>query len=259
MNTNPESSENRLPIGEFFSAMEEHITELRKRLIIAVLGLAAAVVICFCFSEPIMDFLCRPIGGLEKLTAIEITENVSSVFEVALLAGFILAFPLIAYEVFAFILPGLEANEKVVLFRFLPPVILFFLAGVCFAFFIVLPAAIPFLTSFMGIKTEIRPSDYISFSTNLIFWIGIVFEMPIVIYIAARLRVVNSRMLLKNWRQAVVVCAVLAMLITPTVDPVNMLLLMVPLIALYFLSILGAKLAERAAIRPEKGSSSFSQ
>ena len=97
----------------------------------------------------------------------------------------------------------------------------------------------------MGIKTEIRPSDYISFSTNLIFWIGIVFEMPILIYIAARLRIVRSAQLLKNWRQAVVVCAVLAMLITPTVDPVNMLLLMVPLIGLYFLSILFAKIAEK--------------
>ena len=225
--------------------MEEHITELRKRLLISVAGLVAAVVICFFFSEPIMNFLCRPIGGLTNLTAIEITENVSSVFDVALLAGFILAFPLIAYEAFAFILPGLETNEKAVLSRFLPPVILFFLAGVCFAFFIVLPAAIHFLTSFMGIKTEIRPSDYISFSTNLIFWIGIVFEMPVIIYIAARLRIIDSQKLLKNWRQAVVICAVLAMLITPTVDPVNMLLLMVPLIALYFLSILGAKIAER--------------
>ena len=162
-----------------------------------------------------------------------------------MLAGFILSFPLIAYEAFAFILPGLKTEEKAVLFRFLPPVILFFLAGICFAFFIVLPAAIPFLTSFMGIKTEIRPSDYISFSTNLIFWIGIVFEMPVIIFIAARLHIVRSAQLLKNWRQAVVVCAVLAMLITPTVDPVNMLLMMVPLIALYFLSILGAKLAEQ--------------
>ena len=68
--------------------------------------------------------------------------------------------------------------------------------------------------------------------------------MPVIIYIAARLRIIDSQKLLKNWRQAVVICAVLAMLITPTVDPVNMLLLMVPLIALYFLSILGAKLAE---------------
>ena len=233
------------PLGELFGALEEHITELRRRIIISAAGFLAAVVLCFFFSGPIMDFLCRPIGGLNTLTSIEITENVSAVFDVAMLAGFILAFPLITYEAFAFILPGLKTGEKAVLFRFLPPVILFFLAGICFAFFVVLPAAIPFLTSFMGIKTEIRPSDYISFSTNLIFWIGIVFEMPVIIFIAARLHIIRSNQLLKSWRQAVVICAVLAMLITPTVDPVNMLLLMVPLIVLYFLSILGAKLAER--------------
>lgn len=231
--------------GLFFGAIEEHIIELRKRLIIAAAGFLAAVTICFFFSEQIMNLLCRPVGGLENLTAIEITENVSSVFDVALLAGFILAFPLIAYEALAFVLPGLKANEKAALYRFLPPVILFFITGVCFAFFIVLPAAIPFLTSFMGIRTEIRPSDYISFSTNLIFWIGIVFEMPVIIFILTRLGVVQSAQLLKSWRQAVVVCAVLAMIITPTVDPVNMLLLMVPLIALYFLSIFGAKIAEQ--------------
>ncbi len=246
MNQNQTGFETRpTPLGELFGALEEHITELRRRIIISAAGFLAAVVLCFFFSGPIMDFLCRPIGGLNTLTSIEITENVSAVFDVAMLAGFILAFPLIAYEAFAFILPGLKTGEKAVLFRFLPPVILFFLAGICFAFFIVLPAAIPFLTSFMGIKTEIRPSDYISFSTNLIFWIGIVFEMPVIIFIAARLHIIRSGQLLKSWRQAVVICAVLAMLITPTVDPVNMILLMVPLIALYFLSILGAKLAER--------------
>ena len=239
------------PLGVIFGALEEHITELRRRLIIAAGGFLTAVVLCFFFSGQIMEFLCRPIGGMISLTAIEITENVSSVFDVALLAGFILAFPLIAYEAFAFILPGLRSGEKAVLFRFLPPVILFFIAGVCFAFFIVLPAAIPFLTSFMGIRTEIRPSDYISFSTNLIFWIGIVFEMPVILYIGARLGIVRSAQLLKNWRQAVVVCAVLAMLITPTVDPVNMLLLMVPLTALYFLSILFARIAEKKVKRED--------
>ena len=253
MNRNPTEAEpSSSPLGEIFGAMEEHITELRRRILIAVGGLIAAVVICFFFSKQIMAYLCRPIGGLDSLTAIEITENVASVFDVSLLAGFILAFPLIAYEIFAFILPGLKETEKAVLFRFLPPVILFFILGICFAFYIVLPAAIPFLTSFMGIKTEVRPSDYISFSTNLIFWIGIVFEMPVIIYMAARLHVVRSEQLLKNWRQAVVVCAVLAMLITPTVDPVNMLLLMAPLIALYFLSILGAKLAEKSGEQTER-------
>lgn len=237
--------ENSPSAAEIFGAMEEHIVELRKRLIIAAGGLILAVVICFFFSEPIMQLLCLPIGGMSELKSIEITENVAAVFDVVLLAGFILAFPLIAYEVLAFILPALKPNEKRVLFRFLPPVIFFFLAGVCFAFFVVLPAAVPFLTSFMGIKTEIRPSDYISFSTNLIFWIGIVFEMPIVIYILSRLGIVTPTFLLRNWRQAVVICAVLAMVITPTVDPVNMMLLMVPLVALYFLSILFAKMGKK--------------
>lgn len=237
--------ENSPSAAEIFGAMEEHIVELRKRLIIAAGGLILAVVICFFFSEPIMQLLCLPIGGMSELKSIEITENVSAVFDVVLLAGFILAFPLIAYEALAFILPALKPNEKRVLFRFLPPVIFFFLAGVCFAFFVVLPAAVPFLTSFMGIKTEIRPSDYISFSTNLIFWIGIVFEMPIVIYILSRLGIVTPAFLLRNWRQAVVICAVLAMVITPTVDPVNMMLLMVPLVALYFLSILFAKMGKK--------------
>ncbi len=238
--------ENTPSAAELFGAMEEHIVELRQRLIIAAGGLILAVVICFFFSEPIMQLLCLPIGGISELKSIEITENVAAVFDVVLLAGFILAFPLIAYEVLAFILPALKPNEKRLLFRFLPPVILFFLAGVCFAFFVVLPAAVPFLTSFMGIKTEIRPSNYISFSTSLIFWIGIVFEMPIVIYILSRLGIVTPAFLLRNWRQAVVICAVLAMVITPTVDPVNMMLLMVPLVALYFLSILFAKIGKRA-------------
>ena len=240
---NPETEPS--PAAAFIGSLEEHITELRQRLIISAIGLIAAVVICFFFSRQIMNFLCRPIGGIDELTSIEITENVSSVFDVAMLSGFILAFPLIAYEALAFILPGLKTNEKNALARFLPPVILFFLAGVCFAFFIVLPAAIPFLTSFMGIRTAIRPASYISFTTNLIFWIGVVFEMPVIIYILARLKVIRASQLLKNWRQAVVVCAVLAMIITPTVDPVNMMLLMVPLIGLYFLSILFAKIAEK--------------
>ncbi len=238
--------ENTPSAAELFGAMEEHIVELRQRLIIAAGGLILAVVICFFFSEPIMQLLCLPIGGISELKSIEITENVAAVFDVVLLAGFILAFALIAYEVLAFILPALKPNEKRLLFRFLPPVILFFLAGVCFAFFVVLPAAVPFLTSFMGIKTEIRPSNYISFSTSLIFWIGIVFEMPIVIYILSRLGIVTPAFLLRNWRQAVVICAVLAMVITPTVDPVNMMLLMVPLVALYFLSILFAKIGKKS-------------
>lgn len=233
-----------LSMGEFMEAMGEHLDELRRRLLIALSGLAAGVILGLVFIDPIMKILCRPIGGMEQLRSIEVTENVVAVFRVAMLAGFILAMPLIAYEVLAFVLPALKNNEKHALFTFLPLIVIFFLCGVAFSYFILLPVAVPFLTSFMDIKTEVRPANYVSFATNMLFWIGVVFEMPIVIYIPAKMGLVTAKQLLKNWRQAVVVCAILAMIITPTVDPVNMVILMVPLIALFFLSVLFAKLAE---------------
>ncbi|MHC1771387.1 MAG: twin-arginine translocase subunit TatC [Flexilinea sp.] len=230
---------------EFMSAIGEHISELRKRLFIGLIALLAATVLCMFFSGKLMNILCLPIGGLDKLRSIEVTENVSAVFRVALLGGIIVSCPVLLYEILAFILPALKSNEKRTLFFFLPFTILFFLSGVAFAYFILLPVAIPFLTSFMGIVTEVRPANYISFVTNMLFWVGVVFEMPLVVFILARIGLITAGQLLKNWRQAVVVCAILAMIITPTIDPVNMLILMVPLILLFFLSVLFARIAER--------------
>jgi len=237
--------EDRLTFKEFLAATGEHIAELRKRLFISLIALLAGALICIYFAESIMAILTRPIGGMERLRSIEVTENVSAVFRVALLGGFILACPVILYEILAFILPALKQNEKQTLFTFLPLMILFFLGGVAFAYFVLLPVAIPFLTSFMGIETEVRPANYISFVTNMLFWVGVVFEMPLIIFILARIGVLTAGQLLKNWRQAIVVCAVLAMIITPTVDPVNMIILMVPLILLFFLSVLFAALAQK--------------
>lgn len=230
---------------EFMSAIGEHISELRKRLFIGLITLLAATILCMFFSEKFMEILSIPIGGLDKLRSIEVTENVSAVFRVALLGGIIISSPILLYETLAFILPALKSNEKHTLFTFLPFTILFFLSGVAFAYFVLLPVAIPFLTSFMGIETEVRPANYISFVTNMLFWVGVVFEMPLIIFILARVGLVTSGMLLKNWRQAVVGCAILAMIITPTIDPVNMMILVVPLILLYFLSILFARIAEK--------------
>jgi len=120
----------------------------------------------------------------------------------------------------------------------------FFLIGIFFAFYVMLPGTLDFLlNSVMDVQTIPRFSSYIKFITNLLFWIGIAFEMPLIIFLLAKLKVVNAGMLLKQWRYAVIIIAVLAALITPTVDPVNMGLLMLPLIALYFISILFAFLA----------------
>lgn len=237
--------EETLSLQEFLQAMGEHFAELRNRSIVAFIALVISVVGGMFAAKPLMGVLCKPIGGLDNLRSIEVTENVSAVFSVSLLFGFIIASPIILYEILAFIIPALTPNEKHYLYFFLPALILFFLFGVLFAYTVILPVAIPFLTSFMGIETDIRPSNYISFSTSMLFWIGIVFEMPMVVFIATKLHIVNSKILLRNWRYAIVICSILAMLITPTVDPINMSILMIPLIGLYFLSILFAKFAEK--------------
>ena len=192
-----------------------------------------------------MKLLARPIGGLSALQSLEVAENLNASFNVALLGGVILAFPFIVYQVGAFIVPGLKENERRFLRFLLPAGTLFFVLGAFFAYAVLLPTAIPFLTSFMGIETRLRTGPYFAFATSLLFWIGIIFELPVAVFILAKVRILNSTLLLKNWRIAIVIIAILAMVITPTVDPVNMLLLMAPLIALFFISIVFAKFAER--------------
>jgi sec-independent protein translocase protein TatC len=113
----------------------------------------------------------------------------------------------------------------------------FFLGGMAFSYLMLLPTALPFLLSFMGIQTIPRPSSYINFVTGLMFWIGVSFEFPLVIYVLTLMGVIQPNLLARNWRIAMVVIAVLAAAITPTVDPVNMALVMAPMILLYFLSI----------------------
>jgi sec-independent protein translocase protein TatC len=112
-----------------------------------------------------------------------------------------------------------------------------------------LPVALPFLLNFMGITTVPRPANYIRFVTGLLFWIGMSFQFPLIIYAMAAIGMVRARMLLEGWRIAIVIIAVVAAAVTPTVDPVNMGLVMAPMILLYFLSIGLAAFAERTRTR----------
>jgi len=231
----------------------DHIEELRHRLLIALIALGLGVVASLVFGEQIVKFLTLPIGGVEKLQSIEITENLGVFMRVSLLTGVIIAFPVLIYELLVFVLPGLKPNEKRFVVLSIPLATLFFVGGVVFAFLVMLPAALPFLTNFLGVQTNPRLSSYISFITSLIFWVGVSFEMPLFIYVIARFGLVTPKALLSYWRQAIVLIAILAAVITPTVDPVNMSLMMAPLIVLYFISILFAWFAQRG--RPKADSS----
>jgi sec-independent protein translocase protein TatC len=139
----------------------------------------------------------------------------------------------------------LRQQERKWLLLGVPAASLLFAAGVAFAWFVMLPAAVPFLTNFIGITTHVRPASYFDFITTVMFWIGVSFEMPLIVALLAKLKFVTARQLLSGWRYAFVGIAFVAALITPTVDPVNMGLVMAPLCALYLVSILLAALVGR--------------
>jgi sec-independent protein translocase protein TatC len=227
------------------SLILEHLDALRRHLLRAILFLAITTTFSFAFAERFLEFLTRPLGGLSNLQSIEVTENIGVFMRVSLLSGVALAFPYIAFELFAFVQSGLHRRSRLLVALAIPSATALFLTGMAFAYYVMMPAAIPFLVSFLNIPVKVRPSSYINFVTGLLFWIGISFQMPLVMYFLARLGVVRAGQLWQQWRIALVAIAILAAAVTPTVDPVNMALVMAPMVVLYFLSIGLAAVAER--------------
>jgi sec-independent protein translocase protein TatC len=215
----------------------EHFTALRRRLLQALIGLFIAVVFSFIFTKDVVGFLAGPIGGLQALKAIDVTESVGVFMRVALLSGFALASPFIAFELWLFIAPALRPHTRLKGLFAIPLVAVFFLGGMAFAYFILLPPALDFLLNFMGISVIPRPDSYISFVTAVMFWLGVAFEFPLIVYALTSIGLIKPTVLLQNWRIAVLVIAVLAAAVTPTPDPFNMLLVMGPMILLYFIGV----------------------
>ena len=225
------------------TALLEHLQALRGHLLRSLLVLAVAIGISFAFAQQILNWMAAPIGGIEALQAIEVTESVGAFMRVSLLTGFALAFPYLIIEAFAFVHPGLRRRERLTLLALMPLAALMFAAGLWFAYYVMLPVALPFLTSFMGIRTIPRPANYIQFVTTVMFWVGAAFEFPLLMFALATIGVVDARLMLRGWKVALLLIAVAAAVITPTPDPVNMALLMAPLMALYFLGVLFAAIA----------------
>ena len=226
------------------SVLIDHLDALRRHLLRALIVLAVTTSVSFAVAPRIIDWMSKPIGGRAALRAIEVTESIGAFMRVSLLSGFTLAFPYLCLELFAFVNPGLKKNERRLVIFAVPLAALLFLGGLAFTYYVVLPTALPFLLNFMSIPTTPRPLNYIRFVTNLMLWIGIAFEFPLVIYVLAGLGYVRASSLLRSWRFAIVGIAVLAAAATPTVDPVNMALVMAPMIGLYFVSIVLAAIAQ---------------
>ncbi len=242
------------PIGESLAATIEnprallpHINALRMHLLRSVLAIIITTALSFLLVHNILNYLARPLtGGISELIAIDVTENIGTVMRVVLLSGFTIALPYVIFEIWLFVAPALKVSSRIRGLFAIPVAILLFVGGMAFAFYIMLPAALPFLFNFMGLSTQPRPSSYFNFVTLIMFWIGVTFEFPLVIYLLASLGIVKAKTLAAQWRIAIVIIAVLAAAITPTVDPVNMGLVMAPMIVLYFISIGLAYLAQRS-------------
>ena len=232
--------------------LTSHLEELRKTLMLSLGGLVVGVLVAVFFVKPILNFLAIPIGGMENLHAIEVTETMSVYMRVALLGGLIVALPWILFQVFGFIGKGLKVTEKKGIYLALPFAVALFLAGVAFAYFIMLPASLGFFQEILEVTTTIRIKSYFSFTTNLLFWIGVSFQMPLIFFILTKVGLVDYKMLVRGWRVAIVIIAVLAAIITPTGDPINMLIFMVPLSVLYLLSILLSVMAGKRARTEDK-------
>jgi sec-independent protein translocase protein TatC len=263
---------NRDALLEMLAGIGEHLEALRKHLFRAVIALAITTAASFAFAEKLMLALAVPLGegaqsqmltlftlppaeavnlylrlgaeGISRMQVIEPTESVGVFMRVSLLSGVAFAMPWIVLELFLFIAPGLMPRSRILLLLAMPAASLLFILGMLFTYFIMLPAAIPFLYTFAGFRAAWRPSAYFGLVTNLMFWIGIAFQMPLIVYALAAVGLIKSRQLGQHWRLALVVIAILAAAITPTVDPVNMALVMLPMILLYAFSILGAAIAE---------------
>ncbi len=241
----------------------EHLEELRNRLIWSIAAWGVMTVVAFSFRVQILEALRRPLDAYNKtanlkaeLIVLNITEPFLTAFKVAAFGGLALALPFIVYQIWAFIAPGLYEHERRLAVPFLLGAGFSFGLGALFAYYVLLPFAVPFLLGFLGdvITPQISIGMYMGQILTFLGLMGILFEMPVVSYLLARLGLLSSRFLINNWRIAIVALITLAALITPTVDVVNLSLVSVPLMVLYGISILLVKWAERG--RPKEAETS---
>jgi sec-independent protein translocase protein TatC len=231
----------------------EHLDELRTRIIISILAFTTAFAVCFWQNDRLLDIANAPLPGNRTPITFGVAEPFTTTVTITAYAAIVISLPVILYQAYAFVLPALTTREKRVVVPFLMGVPILFVAGVVFGYFVVLPAATKFLLNFNQnqFNIQVRARDYYSFFTLTLGVMGLIFQLPIGILAVTRLGIVTPEQLSQNRRYAYVVLLVIAMLL-PGTDPVTMLIEAAPLIALYELSVLLARIVGRAP-EPEPG------
>jgi sec-independent protein translocase protein TatC len=231
----------------------EHIAELRQRLFRAVIAWIVGTLIASAFAEYLVVWLAQPLEG-NPLIVLDPTEAPITYFKIAIAAGFGLALPYIMFQVYGFIAPGLYPHERNVVLFGVPAVIVFFISGALFTLRVLIPVSLPVLMGFLEQVVEPTYSleRYLSFVSTLVVWMGILFQTPLVIYVIARFGILSLDQLKGARRIVWVLAAVFAAVVTPTTDPVTLLLVTGPFIMLYELGLILARFAEKQRRKAEK-------
>lgn len=245
---NPDSDKDR----DAGVPLRAHLLELRRRVTYAAISVFITTVIAFIFHERILILLMEPAqqfvnipGGKPIYT--DLTEFIGIAARTSLLVGLFCSLPFVLYQVVMFVAPGLNPSERRYLYALIPASVLAFIAGAAFGYFVLFPPMVNFLLTFGSeVATPmIRIGSYTNLMLRLLFWMGIVFELPVVMFFLARIGLVSPDALARNRRYALVVAIVLGAIITPTFDPINQMIVAAPIFALYEVSIWVAKLAAR--------------
>ena len=228
-------------------SLMEHLEELRRRIVRSLIAVSVMLIFCWLFVEQIADFLAQPIYDAlpegTRLTFLGVTDPFIIYVKVAALAALFAASPLVLYQAWRFIAPGLYRKEKRHALPFILAGSFFFIAGGAFAYYVAFPFAVDFLIG-MGeaFQPMITVEKYFRFLLYVILGLGLMFELPIVIFLLAQMGVVTPRFLIRHFRWAVLLIFIAAALITPTPDVINLLMFALPTILLYLLGVGAAAL-----------------
>src|SRR5579862_7062583 len=223
----------------------DHLEELRKRIVYSVISVAAGAGLCWGYRERIYGIMQRPImkalkdnGMSERLVYLNPTEPFNLYLKIAALAGLFLTSPFVLYQVWMFISPGLYRNEKRYVVPFMVSTITLFASGGYFGYKIVYPAALSFLINFgKQFQPMITIGEYTSLFLSIILGMGLIFEMPILVFFLSLMGIISAGFMWKNFRYSILVIFIIAAIVTPTTDILNMCIFAAPMIALYAVSI----------------------
>jgi sec-independent protein translocase protein TatC len=222
-----------------------HLTELRTRLIWTFIVIGVTAMIAFTFGNAIIRVILIPFPNDIEVVQIDILEGIRVRMKVALLGGIIMAFPLILYQVVMFVRPALLPSEKRSLYIALPIVSVLFILGILFSFFVPIPVMMRILPTFLGdlATPQIRMESIVGTTVWLVFAMGLIFEMPIIMFLLARVGILDPTRVGRQRKIAILVSFVAAAIITPTGDPINMIIWGLPIWGLYELGLVFARFA----------------